>query len=128
MKKVLFIALIIASYSVTVAQDVKIKKGVVFIDGKETVKFVSLGLTKAILQTPAGMELLTYEWKHSPSYSSGYHIIGFVNPKISYSTDYGYTYKLLIEQLLSDGVLVDGKFNSERVKQFAEKHDRHIVK
>jgi hypothetical protein len=127
MKKILLILLLFVTGNVAFSQDFDIKKNVVYIDGKECLKFHVSDPNNVSLLDMDGHEIIFMKYIHNTPYATVYNKITFLDQKMSFtSKDYIYTKKLLIKRLLNEGIIKDCKLNVEKVESFVMKFDENV--
>lgn len=125
-KLVLIFALAILGNS-AFCQDFDIKKNVVYIDGKECLKFQVSDANNITLLDMDGHEIIFLKYIHNTRYATTYNKITFLDQKMSFtSKDYIYTKKLLIKRLLNEGIIKDCKLNTEKIESFVMKFDENV--
>jgi len=124
MKKLIFIAFLSLMAFTVNAQKVKIKKGIVYVDGKECLK-VGGDANNVSFSTLDGEEIIFL--KFIRKYGDLYNKVVFLDQKISFtSTSYIFGKKLLIKKLLEDGTLKDCGLVADKVERFAMKFDEDV--
>lgn len=108
------------------AQDIDIKKDIVYIDGKECLK-ISGGANDVSISDMEGNEIIYLKFIHNSKYAKLYNKVTFIKQKVSFtSQSYIYTKKLLIKKLLADKTLVDCKLDDAKVEAFVMKQDENV--
>lgn len=130
MKKITLLLLIamICSISSSYGQKtkVKIKKGIVFVEGKECLNIAS-SWGECTLIDKEGNDILHCQWFLKTDFHPAYRKIIFLREKVTitnYSTPF--SKKNLIQNLIASKVLVDCEFNPENIDWFALKYDEEI--
>ena len=126
MKKNLFtIAILLISY-VGFSQDLKFKKNLVLIDGKESLKVDETDPNNISILDLDGNEIIFLKFIHG-RFGSLYNRITFLDQNLTFTSEsYIFTKKLLLQKLLADKTLANGKLDPEMVKRFIFKYDEHI--
>ncbi|MFN8283784.1 MAG: hypothetical protein U0U67_11260 [Chitinophagales bacterium] len=128
MKKISLILALLCTTIIGFSQEIDIKKGIVFIDGKECLK-VNSDPNNVAFSDLQGNEIIFLKFIHDSKYASLYVKVTFLDQKISFtSKSYIFTKKLLIKKLLEDGTLTDCKIVSEKAERFVLKYDEAVDK
>ena len=126
MKKVLLLLLLLISISVF-SQDVNFKKGIVYVDGKECMKFDS-DANNVTFQDMNGDDIMILKYlRPDGSQSSLYSKVIFIESHQELtSKSYIFSKKLLVEKLLKSNALQNCALNEEKVRTFVMKFDEKI--
>ena len=128
--KNIFIALIFSFASAAVfGQDIDFKKGVVYIDGKETFKYEGSDLKGSFsFSNLQGEEVIFMQTEQSIRNSRDLHWkIVFLKEKRTLMTKYNIpTKKSLFQKLVKDGVLVNGAIVADKLDAFFAKYEEHV--
>lgn len=126
MKKVVLLLLFFNAVSVF-SQDVNFKKGIVYVDGKECMKFDS-DATNVTFQNMNGDDIMILKYlRPDGSQSSLYTKVIFIESHQELtSRSYIFTKKILVEKLLKSNALQDCALNEEKVRTFVMKFDEKI--
>lgn len=114
-----------------IAQSIKIKKKVVYIDGKECLNVEGGGLTDnsfSLFDLDDNEIVFLQYIRDEISNDIKYAKIVFPEQKASLTNSVITTKKLLIKRLLSSRTLKDCKLNAEKVETFALKYDQKLDK
>lgn len=126
MKKVLLLLLLLISISVF-SQDVNFKKGIVYVDGRECMKFDS-DANNVTFQDMNGDDIMILKYlRPDGSQSSLYSKVIFIESHQELtSKSYIFSKKLLVEKLLKSNALQNCALNEEKVRTFVMKFDEKI--
>jgi len=126
MKKALLFLLFLNSFAIF-SQDVNFKKGIVYVDGKECMKYDS-GATNVTFQNMNGDDIMILKFlRPDGTQSSLYVKVIFIESRQELtSKSYIFTKKLLVEKLLKSNALQDCALNEEKVGNFVLKFDEKI--
>jgi hypothetical protein len=126
MKK-LFLILSFLTVTTLFSQEIDFKKGIVYIDGKECLKYESEG-NNTTLKNLNGDDIVTIQYlRPDGSQQSLYNKIIFLEYNKSFtSKNYIYTRKALVEKLLKSNVLVECAINSDKIDTFILKYDEKV--
>ena len=118
MKKILFAIFIFCS-CLSFGQDINFKKGIVYIDGKECLKYDNDG-TNITFQNLNGDDIVYIKYlRPDGTQQSLYTKVIFVEAKQELtSKSYIFTKKALIEKLLKSNVLVNCQIVQDKVENF----------
>ena len=126
MKKILLLLLFLNSFA-TFSQDINFKKGIVYVDGKECMKYDSDG-TNISFQNMSGDDIMIIKYlRPDGTQSSLYTKVIFIESHQELtSRNYIFTKKALVEKLLKSNALQDCTLNEEKVRTFVMKFDEKI--
>jgi hypothetical protein len=128
--KNIFIAMILSFTSVSVfGQDIDFKKGVVYIDGKETFKYEGSDLKGTFsFSNLQGEEIIFMKLEQNIRNSKDVHWkIVFLKEKRTLTTKYNIpTKKSLFQKLVKDGVLANGAIVADKLDTFFAKYEEHV--
>lgn len=103
------------------SQEVDFKKGIVYIDGKECLKYES-ETNNVSFQDLNGNDIMVLKFLRE--YGTVYtEVIFFESKKRFSSRTYIFTKKSLIEKLIKSNTLFDCKIDTDKVKIFVQKYD-----
>lgn len=122
----LLICLFLSFFGICQAQKVKLKKEVIFIDGKEVLNFdkKSHNNEYVIYELNTKNEIINVV----SNVNEGYKKIIFTESKKSLETTLGYWNSSFIKWLIEQDVLsLDGKLNGNKIDSFIEKYDERIT-
>ncbi|WP_239178615.1 hypothetical protein [Tenacibaculum sp. Mcav3-52] len=108
------------------AQKVKMKNNVIFINGKETLRYAKKSHNNeyVIYELHTKNEIINVV----SNINDGYKKILFVKSKKSLETTLGYWNKSFIKWLIEQDVMtIDGKLNNDQIDIFIEKYDEKIT-
>lgn len=126
MKKILFFVAILFT-TLAFSQEVDFKKGVVYVDGKECLKYDSTDPNNVSFSDLEGNEIFFLKFIHNSRYGSVYNKITFIDQKLTFtSQSYVFSKKLLIKKLLADKTLLECKLDAEKVEKFVIKYDENV--
>lgn len=118
--------ILICSVSLSLAQKVKIKKDVVYVDGKECLK-TSNDPNNVSFFDLEGNEIFFIKFIHNSRFAPLYCKITFFESNLSFtSASFMFTKKILVNKLISDGTLKDCKLVPEKVQRFVQKYDENV--
>jgi hypothetical protein len=111
----------------TFAQEpqIKIKKGIVYVDGTACLKTSVEGGTSTF-RTMEGEEIIFIQYLDYPNSDNKYIKIKFIDQKLSLTSDYVFSRKKLIEKLISGKALIDCTLDQEGVETFVFKYNEDI--
>jgi hypothetical protein len=110
------------------AQEVKIKKDVVYVDGVESLK-VGGDMNNVSFYDLEGNEIIFMRYIHDSKYGSLYTKTTFLDINKSFTNmTYIFTKKDLIKKLIENKVLVNGKIDPEKAERFITKYDEQVEK
>ena len=112
--------------SITHAQNIKIKKDVVYVDSKE---YLTIGgdENNVSFYDLNDNEIIFLKYIHDSKYGSLYTKITFLDSKLSFtSKSYIFTKKLLIKKLIQDKTLKNCQLIPEKVERFVLKYDENV--
>lgn len=125
-KKMLIVITVLFSITVT-AQEINFKKGVVFVDGKECLRYDDSDPNHITISDLDGNELVFLKFIHNSKYGDVYNKVTFIGQKVSFtSQSYIFSKKLLVKKLLADKTLTDCKLDPAKVETFVLKYDENI--
>ena len=114
------------SLSISNAQKIKIKKGVISVDGKSCLTTDGDAINKSFYDAD-GEEIVFLKYLTDRKDGENYMKITFLDQKISLtSKSILFTRKMLIRRLLASKVIVDCKLNTEKIERFILKYDENI--
>lgn len=126
MKKILTLLLFLTA-SIMFGQEIKIKKGIVTIDGKECLKIDDADPNNVSIFDMEGNEIIFLKYIHDSKYASLYNKIIFLDQKRSFtSRNYIYTQKLLVKRLIGEKLLSDCKLDESKLDKFILKFDENV--
>lgn len=103
------------------SQEVDFKKGIVYIDGKECLKYES-ETNNVSFQDLNGNDIMVLKFLRE--YGTVYTEVIFFESKQRFSSrTYIFTKKSLIEKLIKSNTLFDCKIDADKVKIFVQKYD-----
>lgn len=127
MKKIVCILCFVLVHLTAFNQDIKIRDGVISIDGKECLKIDKTDPNNVSIYDWDGNEIIFLKFIHNSRYAGLYNKITFMDQKLSFtSKSYIFTIKLLLKKLLADNTLQDCKLNPEKVEKFVLKFDENV--
>ena len=110
------------------AQEVKIKKDVVYVDGVESLN-VGGDMNNVSFYDLEGNEIVFMRYIHDSKYGSLYTKTTFLDINKSFTNmTYIFTKKDLIKKLIENKVLVNGKIDPEKAERFITKYDEQVEK
>ena len=126
MKKTILLLVFLNSFSIF-SQDINFKKGIVYIDGKECMKYDS-DATTVSFQNMNGDDMMVLKFiRPDRSQASLYTKVVFIESHQELtSQSYIFTKKTLVEKLLKSNALVDCTLNEDKVKTFVLKYDEKV--
>ncbi|GLB47958.1 hypothetical protein [Neptunitalea lumnitzerae] len=134
-KTLLFFFLAVFTLTIANAQKVKIKKGIVSVDGKETFTTDKKGLSNSysLFTLDGEKEIIFVNWNSNETV--GYGEDDFVqvtflddNLKIESATSLKISAKNLFQLLIKDKVInLDGTVNPDKLDRFFTKYDENIT-
>ena len=126
MKKALVILLFLSSFAVF-SQDINFKKGIVYIDGKECMKYDSDG-GNITFQNMNGDDMMIIKYlRPDGTQQSLYTKVIFIESRQELtSKNYIFTKKALVEKLLKSNALENCALNDEKVANFVLKFDEKV--
>ena len=126
MKKALLFLLFLNSFSIF-SQDVNFKKGIVYIDGKECMKYESDAVNVSF-QNMNGEDIMILKYiRPDDTQDSLYIKVIFVESHQEFtSKSYIFSKKGLVEKLLKSNTLVDCALNEDKVATFVLKYDEKV--
>lgn len=128
MKLQLCILFALFTVTVSVAQKIKIKKGIVYVDGEKCLT-VDGDPNNVSIYNLEGEELVFLKFIHNTKYADTYNKITFLDSKLSFtSKSYIFTKKLLIKKLLASKTIVNCELVEEKVERFVLKYDEDVEK
>lgn len=126
MKKILTLFLFL-TVSIMFGQEIKIKKGIVTIDGKECLKIDDSDPNNVSVFDIDGKEIIFLKYIHDSKYGSLYNKIIFLDQKRSITSQtYIYTQKLLVKRLIAEKLLSDCKLDESKIEKFILKFDENV--
>lgn len=129
MKKVI-LALILLIFTVDLkAQEVQLKKGVAFVDGKECLKYNGADPNHIEISTLDGGQTILLKFIRTGVGQNGglYTKVIFVEQNKSFtSRSYIFTKKILINKLLEDGVIKNCQIEATAIDKFVLKYDEKV--
>ena len=112
--------------SITHAQNIKIKKDVVYVDSKECLT-IGGDANNVSFYDLNDNEIIFLKYIHDSKYGSLYTKITFLDSKLSFtSKSYIFTKKLLIKKLIQDKTLKNCQLIPEKVERFVLKYDENV--
>ena len=133
MKKLSLLILLIGStITLTSAQDVKIKKGTVYINGNESVFIDEKSKTEFILKSMedeenmAFFKLIDPTLDHNPEFNDNYYLIQFVDHD-GEAHFKEFRKMVAIKLLYSENVIVNGKIDIDNMNAFMEKYKPNLL-
>src|ERR1051325_11261940 len=128
MKPSLFIALLLLALIPQMqAQDIDVKKGIIYVDGKEGLKVDKSDPNSVSISDLQGNDLVYLKYIHDTKYASLYNKIIFLHNRETFtSKTYIYTVKLLMKKLLDNKVIVNCALDPARIDNFVLKHDEDV--
>ena len=126
MKKLLSIVLFLNAF-ILFGQDINFKKGIVYVDGKECMKYDS-DATTVSFQNMNGDDIMVLKFiRPDRSQASLYTKVVFIESHQELtSQSYIFTKKALVEKLLKSNALVDCTLNEDKVRTFVLKYDEKV--
>jgi hypothetical protein len=126
MKQILFIFLLSFSF-LGFSQDIDFKKGIIYLDGKECMKYDSDSNT-VTYQNLNGDDIMILKYmRPDGSQSSLYTKVIFIESHREFtSQNFIFTKKSLIEKLIKSNVLVGCVLNDEKLENFILKYDEKV--
>ena len=126
MKKLLSIVLFLNAF-ILFGQDINFKKGIVYVDGKECMKYDS-DATTVSFQNMNGDDIMVLKFiRPDRSQASLYTKVVFIESHQELtSQSYIFTKKTLVEKLLKSNALVDCTLNENKVRTFVLKYDEKV--
>lgn len=113
--------------SIANAQDVDLKKGVMYLDGKECLKYDGKEVPGYTFTNLAGEELFFIGF--AKDYSGTYWRLTFLKQKTKLSYRYAFaSKKAVLAKMVKDGVLSNCTLNEEKIENFIAKYDEHLDK
>lgn len=125
MKKITLTLSLLLISLLSYSQEIKIKNDIVSIDGKECFK-ISGDPNNVSFSDLEGNEIIFLKYVHNSNYGKLYNKIVFLDKKISFTSKFIFTKKLLIKKLLADQTLNECKLDNEKVEKFVMKYDENI--
>lgn len=109
------------------SQDIKLKKGIVYIDGQECLKYETEG-NNVSFQNLDGDDIIAIQYlRPDGTQESLYNKVIFLEYQQELtSKDYIYTKKSLVERLLKSKVLENCTLNEEKLQSFILKYDEKV--
>lgn len=129
MKKITLLLLMLMSIGILQAQKIKFKKGIVFIDGKECLKYDSSDPNNVVISNLEESQTVYLKFIRTGIGQNGglFTKIIFAEQNKSFtSRSYIFTKKLLINKFLTDGILNDCIFDISKVDTFIMRYDENI--
>lgn len=124
--KILFILFITIGTFVS-AQNITIKKDIIFLDEKQCLKVTSSDPNNVSISDLDGNEIIFLKFIHNSRYASLYNKITFLEQGLTFtSQSYIFNKKLLIKKLIEGGVLNNCKLDENKLKIFVMKYDENI--
>lgn len=126
MKKI--VTILFLSFSVVLfSQDIKFKKGIVYIDGQECLKYETEG-NNVSFQNLEGDDIIAIQYlRPDGTQESLYNKVIFLEYQQELtSKNYIYTKKSLVERLLKSKALDNCTLNEEKLQSFILKYDEKI--
>jgi len=126
MKKILILLMLCFSV-LGFSQEVKLKNGIVYIDGKECMKY-DKDATNVTFQDMNGDDIIILKYiRTNGTQESLYEKVIFVKLNKELTTkSYIFTKSLLIEKLVKSNAIVDCVLNEEKVNVFILKYDEKV--
>ena len=123
---VLLFGIALLSLSAT-AQEVKCKKGVVYVDGAECLTYEKTTNIMFTFSTLEGKEIMMLKFPRHPITSKIAAQVTFMEAqKVVSSESYVFNKKVLIEKLLKEGTLENCDINREKIDSFGLKYNEEI--
>jgi len=133
MKKLSLLILLIGSaITLASAQDVKIKKGTVYINGNESVFIDDKSKTDFILKSMEDEEnlaifkLIDPSLDHNPEFNDNYYLIQFADHD-GEAHFKEFRKMVAIKLLYSENVIVNGKIDIDNMNEFMEKYKPSVL-
>lgn len=126
MKKALLLLVFLNSFAIF-SQDVNLKKGIVYVDGKECMKYDS-DATNVTFQNMNGDDMIILKYLRPDGTQESLYIkVIFIESHQEFtSKSYIFGKKGFVEKLLKSNTLVDCALNEEKVGTFVLKYDEKI--
>lgn len=126
LKKTFSFLLIVFTTSFVSAQDIKIKKDIVYVDDKECLT-IGGDANNVSFYDLDDNEIIFLKYIHNSKYGSIYTKITFLDSKLSFtSKSYIFTKKLLIKKLIEDKTLENCQLTHEKVERFVLKYNENV--
>ena len=110
------------------AQKIKIKKGVIYVDGETCLSTEGYPINTSFYDVD-GEEIIFMKYLDDPKDGQRYSKVTFLEQKISFTTkSYVFTRKMLLRRLLAGKVIENCKLNPEKIERFILKYDENIEK
>ncbi|MFZ6053156.1 hypothetical protein [Halocola ammonii] len=129
MKKFILLFILSLTIGIVNAQKVKLKKGDVIVDGESCLNYESTDSDNFKISTKDGSQTILLKYKRTGvGYNDGVYLkIIFVElDKSLTSRLIRMTNKRLVKKFISDGLIVDCKFNPEEIEKFVKMYDQQI--
>jgi hypothetical protein len=129
MKKVILLLVTVLSISAVNAQKVKLKKGIVSIDKEECLKYDSEDSNNFVLMNMDESQTIFLKYIRTGVGANGglyTKIIFSEQEKSLTSKSYIFTKKMLINKLLSSGVISECEFDESKIDKFIQRYDEKI--
>ena len=127
MKKIIVVLLLLIA-NIGFSQDIKIKKDIVYVDGKECLK-IGGDANNVSFYDLEGNEIIFLKYIHNSKYGSLYNKITFLKQKKSFtSQSYIFTKNLLMKKLIGDKTLINCLLDEDKIENFITKYDENIEK
>jgi len=131
MKKIILLFILLMSIGLVQAQKIKFKKGIVYIDGKECLKYDSTDPNNVEISNLDDTQTIFLKFiRTGKGPNDGlYTKVTFVEQNKSLtSQSYIFTKKLLVKKLIKNGVLKNGEFNPAKIDKFIMRYDEKVDK
>lgn len=128
MRKRLIGTLVFSMFAIGLAnaQKIKIKKGIVYIDGTECLK-VSGDSNTVAFSTLEDEEIIFVKYVHGSGHNLLYNKVVFLKEEMELSSStLTFTKKYLLKKLIKSGVLKDCMLDSDKVEKFVIRYDEKV--
>lgn len=121
-----FLSFLLLTSNSIAQSEIKIKSGIVYIDGVESLT-VKYGYRKFTIMDLEGKSLVVRRKISKTEYKPDFVMIVFLtNGKSLTRLTKHYSTKALIRNLMSANVLMDGEINTPKIDDFINQHDQKI--
>jgi len=128
LKYTLTALLLMLSISIIHAQKIKIKKGIIYVDGEKCLSTDGYPVNTTFYDIN-GEEIIFMKYLDDPKDGETYSKVTFLDQKISFTTkSYIFTRKMLLRRLLANKTIENCKLIPEKVERFILKYDENIEK
>lgn len=127
MKQILLLLLTVFIVELMQAQSIDVKKGIIYVDGKECLKVDKSDPNSVSIADLNDNDIIYLKYIHNTRYASLYNKIIFLHAHETFtSKTFIYTVKLLMKRLLDTKVIDNCTLNPDRIDNFVLKYDENV--